>query len=152
MPNESHLHAGQPAGESSSRGPGYEVRDTKIGAIITFLIGLTLLMIVVEVAMGGLLSAISSGQVQTPVTLTQFNKIMEQKTSLVGEADARLGPGAKLPIDSAIDRLATAGIPPISPGRTSVDVNSHSGKSSNGSGTSKDRSVDMPRTPGGQLR
>ena len=112
----------------TERGPGYEVRDTNVKAIVTFLVGLTIFVIIVQVVLWGLLKAISSDKLDAPAPLTAFDIIAEQRQSLRTEEDAKLGEKARMPIEAAIERLAREGIAPISPGKTSTDVNSHSGK------------------------
>ena len=65
MPNESELPSGTPAEMHPptvrGRGPGYEVRDTNVWAVITFIVGLFAALIVTQFGLWGLLNAIAGG-------------------------------------------------------------------------------------------
>ena len=123
--------------------PGYEVRDTNVRAVVTFLIGLTLFILVVQVALWGLLRGLSASsapadaaevaaaeaQVTAPEMLgNQLMALRNREADELGlNKGAEAAPG-RLTIEQAIDSIAERGLPATAPGRTQVDVNSHSGK------------------------
>lgn len=162
MPNESELHAGQPAEAAfAGHGPGYEVRDTNVRSIITFLVGLTLFIIVSQVALWGLFRGISGGEPEPPSPLSTPAMLTEQLRALHAREDAALGLGkeakpgpGRISIDDAIDRLIEQGIPPIEPSHTEADVNSHSGtpareiKTKDAAGKDKDQSTPRDQDQG----
>jgi hypothetical protein len=133
MSDESHLPAGQPATGVTDRGPGYEVRDTRVSAIVTFLVGLFLFIIVAQVFLWGLLRSISSdkpepGAIAAPelILTEQLRQLRKGEDAALGlDTEHKPGPG-KLSINDAIDLLAERGIAPVAP-RTAAEVNSHSG-------------------------
>ena len=129
-----HEHSGD---VHAGRGPGYEVRDTNVRAIVVFLIGLTVLIIVVQVGLWGLLKSIKGEQTGPKLPLTSPEMITDQRKQLntrenetlegYGWVDKKKG-AVRIPISKAIDLLAEQGLPaPARPPRTEVDVNSHSG-------------------------
>ena len=109
-------------------GPGYEVRDTNVRAVVMFTVGLVVFLIVSEVGLGVMIKTFVTDRPADPPKLTAFDVIAEQRQSLKIEEDVKLGENARLPIEAAMDRITRQGVPPISPGKTSVDVNGHAGK------------------------
>lgn len=124
MPNESQYPAGQPASASGvGPGPGYEVRDTNVRAVVTFLVGLTLFLIVAQVFLWGLLRAMSADyKTDAPAVQAAPDMIREQRRNLTALEDA-----SQPSIGRAIDRIAEAGLPVTGAGKTEAEVNSHSG-------------------------
>jgi hypothetical protein len=122
-------------------GPGYEVRDTNVKAIVVFGVGLFTVLIVTQFAMWGLLNSISGGKPEPADPLSTTAVILDQKHRLRAEEDAALGVPAsgsntkgmitsadKLSIAGAIDRIARDGLPKgPDRARSEIEVNSHSG-------------------------
>jgi len=193
MSDETHLHAGEAArvpdagtSTGAKTGPGYEVRDTNVRGILTFVVGLFVALTITQFAMWGLLHAISGGAAKEPAPTSPYAEapdapgfvppvgkvtpevameITEQRRRLDAEEKAtlagRVGPDhntkggpAVIPIDRAIDLIAGRGLPARNrPGRTEVEVNSHSGKpapagGADGKPDTKDaRKADRPDVP-----
>jgi hypothetical protein len=126
MTHESNPPADTPAAGSDS-GPGYELRDTNVRAVVTFLVGLTLLIIVSQVLLWGLLRGMSTSRTQPSAELTTRAMIPQLLDDLHKQEDAVLAGKNGMPIDEAIRRLAEKGIPPTASGLTEADVNSHAG-------------------------
>ena len=128
MPNESHLHAERLAETNPSPealGPGYEVRDTNVSAIVVFIIGLFVSMVVIQVALLWMLRAMTgeTAPASAPAPATTVHVIYDQRTSLT-EAEE----GRKASIDKAIDALADKGIPAVAgPAKTEAEINGHAG-------------------------
>jgi hypothetical protein len=121
----------------AGHGPGYEVRDTNVRAIVIFLIGLTVMIVVVQIGLWGMLKSIKGEQTGPMLPLTSPEMITDQRKQLntrenetlegYGWVDKKKG-AVRIPIGKAIDLLAEQGLPaPGHPPRTEVDVNSHSG-------------------------
>lgn len=136
MPNESQHPAGdatRTAPQAADRGPGYEIRDTNVRAVLLFAVGLFLMLGVVQVSLWALLRGISGApEPQTPREAPDV--ISEQRRQLqAGERETLEGmvKGKKVPgrlsIDEAIDDLAERGLPAGGRARTEVDLNSHGG-------------------------
>ena len=108
---------------STDRGPGYEVRDTKVSAVGAFLVGLFVIVFLVQVFLWIFLRLISGGKPEPPSTLSTPDVIHEQRRQLEQSEAAALKE-----IDRAIETIADKGLP-IYAGkpRTEADVNSHSG-------------------------
>jgi hypothetical protein len=135
MPEESQSHS-----PADGRGPGYEVRDTNVTAIITFIVGLFLVLTFAEVGLWGLLKMITGGKPEPATPLSAHEVVIRQRERLGQEEDATLSgygwadPAKKagavrIPIARAIDLLAERGVPPVAGrARTEVEVNSHSGE------------------------
>jgi hypothetical protein len=153
MANESNPPSGNVEAAQTQPGevgPGYEVRDTNVRAIVMFIAGLFALMLVVEVGLWGLLGSIKDEKSSTfvrpdvrPVAVVDQAQqaeefgIVEQRKQLrhyesevlagkapAGERSAK----SVLPIERAIDILSERGIPPTpGPAKTEAEVNSHSG-------------------------
>lgn len=108
---------------SADRGPGYEVRDTKVSAVVAFLVGLFLMVFLVQVFLWVFLRAISGGKPEPPSTLSTPDVIHDQRRQLEQNEAAALKE-----IDRAIETIAEKGLP-IYTGkpRTEADMNSHAG-------------------------
>lgn len=153
MPNESHPHAGHPAEPDPAPGvgPGYEVRDTNVRAILIFVVGMVVLIVLSEIGLWGMLKGImgddtaptakneAASQSAASQSMEAPSVLTEQLRALRASEDEALGAPAswvktkdgkalRIPITDAIDRLAERGLPPATgPARTEVEVNSHSG-------------------------
>jgi hypothetical protein len=144
MPNETRLHAGEPADThpaDTSRGPGYEVRDTNVRSIVVFTIGMFLALTVTQFSMWGLLKVITGGKPERADPLSgpevagrQLETLRRDEGALLGgygwadPAKKKDGP-VRIPIDRAIDLIAERGVPSSGgSARTEVEVNSHSGE------------------------
>lgn len=144
-----NVEANPPAGAEA--GPGYEVRDTNVRAVVTFLIGLTLFILVVQVSLWGMLRALSSGEEAPPAStpaavptgeaaeamppITPRDMLADQLRALRRREDTELGlvpdtppASGRLTIEQAIDAVAERGLPAVGTGRTAAEMNSHSGK------------------------
>jgi hypothetical protein len=121
------------------RGPGYEVRDTSVRAIVLFGVGLAILCLIAQVGLWGLLKVISGGQPEPPSPFKAPDLIREQRARLHAREHAALEGGygwndkaagtVKIPIDDAMKLVAERGLPVTSTTpRTEVDINSHAGK------------------------
>lgn len=140
MPNESNLPAGHPtetAPPDALRGPGYEVRDTNVRAVVVFLAGMFLVLLVVVVGLRGLLNSLRGRgsnwdrSVENPDVITEQLLDLRRYEADVLAGKARAGKEssgrAVLPIETAIEVLAERGIPPVpGPPKTEAEVNSHS--------------------------
>jgi hypothetical protein len=125
MPTESQFPAGHPStttGAGGGGGPGYEVRDTNIRAVVAFLVALTLFVIISQVFLWGLLRALSGDKPESATPLTTPDMIHEQRRVLNAKEDAALAT-----IDRAIEQIAERGLPVTGAGRTEAEVNSHAG-------------------------
>jgi hypothetical protein len=113
----------------TGRGPGYEVRDTNVQAVVIFLVGLSLLLLVSQVFLWGLLRGMSSAVPEPKAELTTPPMIPGLLDALHEKEDAVLAgkAGQSIPIDDAIRQLVEKGIPPTAAGLTEADVNSHAG-------------------------
>ncbi|MFO0953859.1 MAG: hypothetical protein U0835_22425 [Isosphaeraceae bacterium] len=120
MSHESHASATPPP----DTGLGYEIRDTNVRAVVTFLVGLSLFVVVSQVFLWGLLKALSADKPAREALLTTPDMIQVQRQELNRKEDAALAN-----IERAIDRIADQGLPapPAGPGKTEAEVNSHSG-------------------------
>lgn len=104
-------------------GPGYEVRDTNIRAVVTFLVGLTLFIIVVQVFLWGLLRGIAGPRAEQPPGLTTSPMIPQLLHDLRQHETAVLaGKTGGVPIEEAMRQLAEKGIAPSAADRTEADV------------------------------
>jgi hypothetical protein len=126
-------------------GPGYEVRDTNVRAVVMFLVGLTLLVIVVEVLIWGLFRGMSNTHTQPQAELTTQAMIPQLLEDLHKQEDDVLAGKNGMPIDEAIRRLAEQGIPPTASGLTEADVNSHAGIPASKDEASKTKGKDAPK-------
>src|SRR5258708_18907909 len=116
MPTESQFPAGHPStttGAGGGGGPGYEVRDTNIRAVVAFLVALTLFVIVSQLFLWGLLRALSGDKPESATPLTTPDMIHEQRRVLNAKEDAALAT-----IDRAIEQIAERGLPVTGAGRT----------------------------------
>ena len=136
MTHENDPPASTPGGDPGA-GPGYEVRDTNVRAVVTFLVGLALLVIVAQVLLWGLLHLMSTTRVQPTAELTTQAMIPQLLAELHKQEDAVLAGKNGLPIDEAMHRLAVEGIPLTASGLTEADVNSHAGIPASKDSTSK---------------
>jgi len=150
MSNESHLHAGQAADThptDAARGPGYEVRDTNVWAVLKFIIALGLFIVVCQVALWGLLKSIRGDRteafdpkttlaveddrraVKLDLTAQRHELRAFEENVLAGKQPAGRNSGKTvIPIDRAIELLAERGVPPIpGPAKTQAEVNAHAG-------------------------
>jgi hypothetical protein len=129
-------------------GPGYEVRDTNVRAVVTFLVGLTLLVIVVQVALWGLLRGMS-GSFATPRTeLAAPATIPAQLEALHKSEDETLAGKGGVPVDEAMRRIAEKGLPLSAAGLTEADVSSHAGipaSKTTDANKDKDKAKDAPK-------
>jgi hypothetical protein len=116
-------HPSHPTDVPTDRGPGYEVRDTKVSAVAAFIVGLFVLVFLVQVFLWILMRAISGGVPEPPSTLSPPDVIHDQRRALEqSEAAALKG------IDRAIEAIADKGLPVYTgKPRTEADMNSHSG-------------------------
>src|SRR5262249_5456621 len=118
------MPAGQPAEVppvGTVLGPGYEVRDTNVRSVVTFIASLFLFLLVCQVALWGLLQAIRGREGAGRFTAESApDVITEQLTQLrahgadvlKGEAPAGKEAGKiRISVDRAIDLLAERGIP-----------------------------------------
>src|SRR5262245_61779352 len=137
MAHETNLPAGRPAEASTLT--GYEVRDTNVRAIIAFLIGLTVFLVVVQVVLWGVLRALSSDKPEDTGPLTNPETIHVQRQALNARDDEQLKA-----VQIAIDRIAETGLAPV-PARTAVEVNSHAGKPA-GEGPAQGKDSDPSKT------
>lgn len=110
-------------------GPGYEVRDINVRAVLTFVVGLCLLILVSQVFLWGLLRGMSSAVPEPRAEMTTPPMIPGLLDALHEKEDAVLAgkAGQSIPIDDAIRQLVEKGIPPTAAGLTEADVNSHAG-------------------------
>jgi hypothetical protein len=121
------------------RGPGYEVRDTNVRALVLFAIGLSVMVVVSQAGLWGLLKAISGDEPEPPSPFKAPEVVHEQRVQLQAREHAALQGGygwtdkaagtVKIPIEDAMKLIADRGLPVTSTKpRTEVDVNSHAGK------------------------
>lgn len=129
MAHETNVPAGPPA--EASLASGYELRDTNVRAIVTFLVFLTVFIVVVQVILWGLLRALSSDKPEDTGPLTNPETIHVQRQALNAREDEQLKA-----VQAAIDKIAETGLAPV-PARTAVEVNGHAGKPA-GDGQSKE--------------
>jgi hypothetical protein len=123
MPTESQFPAGHPATTTGAAGgSGYEVRDANVRAVVTFLVGLTLFVIISLVFLWGLLRALAGDRPESPTPLSAPDLIHEQRRVLNAKEDAALAT-----IDRAIEQIAERGLPVTGAGRTEAEINSHAG-------------------------
>ncbi|MGE3821437.1 MAG: hypothetical protein AB7I30_18665 [Isosphaeraceae bacterium] len=122
--------------------PGYEVRDTNVRAVIIFLIGLILFLVVVQFALWAMLRGLAASSSTIPRPTTEPIKprsapemLGEQLRALRLREDAELGigssappPSGRLTIEQAIDAIAEKGLPATAAGLTEADVVGHSGQ------------------------
>jgi hypothetical protein len=121
-------------------GPGYEVRDTNIKAIVLFAVGLVVLLLVSQVGLWVLLKALRGDGAIDRETPSAPEVIVEQRRRLnAGESALLDAPPARIrekdgtvrvriPIEQAVKLLSERGIPPSTgPARTEIEVNSHDG-------------------------
>jgi hypothetical protein len=124
-----------PAGNT---GPGYEVRDTNVRGVVTFLVGLTLFVILSQVFLWGVLRGLSPSQPTpptdaaslglTPAQVEDLRRTIPRQLRELHEAEAAVLAGKDgLSIDEAMRRLAEKGIEPSAAGLTEADVSSHAG-------------------------
>jgi hypothetical protein len=126
-----------PQGQTQQRGPGYEVRDTNVKVVVTFIVGLFVFLAFCEFAIMGLLKVLRTPGAEsfTPeapdVIAAQLRRLRtEESNVLAGTAPAGKNSAETIhiPIDRAIELLAERGIPPIpGPLKTEAEVNGHSG-------------------------
>lgn len=117
---------------ASGRGPGYEVRDTNVRAVVTFLVGLTLFVVVVQVFLWGLLRGIAEPdpRAAAPPQISNPAQVAELLHALREREDAALaGKTGGLSVDDALRRLAEQGIPPTGAGKTEADLAAERAKS-----------------------
>jgi hypothetical protein len=116
-------HASHPPEGAATKGPGYEVRDAKVSAVATFMLGLFVLAFVLQVLLWVLLKLISGGTPEPPSPLEPPDVIHEQRRQLGEREEAALKD-----IDRAIEAIAEKGVPVYSgKPRTEADINSHAG-------------------------
>lgn len=117
-PDETQSPAGRaaemhPSPAAGGVGPGYEVRDTNIKGVVTFIVGLFAVLIVTEFGLRGLLDAINVPRTTPPPTASAYTEpqqpgavvapprgkvtpesvleIVEQRRKLRADEDATLG-------------------------------------------------------------
>lgn len=148
MHGEIDPQGGLPSGSVASAslagvdvGPGYEVRDTNVWAIIYFLIGLFIFLLFVMGSMWVMLESLAGkADTRPPIPGRKPSEgvaILDQRRKLSDYEDrtlngttspAKPGDPIHVPIGRAIDLLADRGLPPMSgPGVTEADLNSHNG-------------------------
>ena len=152
--NESRHPAGQPADShpsAAAQGPGYEVRDTNVRAIVGFMGCLFLFVFVAQMGLWALLGSYRDGGdepfvkpvVVAPPALTgtvappaefgiveQFHRLRSYEDDvLAGKGPAGVSSGKTvISVERAVDLLTDRGIPPLpGPARTEDEVNAHSG-------------------------
>ncbi len=126
---------------SETRTIGYEVRDTNIVAIVTFIVGLFLTLAFTQIGVWMFLKAISADKPTTAMELLPRAAALRQRQRLSAEEDAVLkdygwaggvadkkARPVRIPIDRAIELLSERGVPPTPDRpRSEIEVNSHSG-------------------------
>ena len=153
--NESNLPADRPANlhpGDAARGPGYEVRDTNVRALVIFIACLFLFVAVAQWGLWALLglfrdrageeafvkpvstsSAVTPGQPAPPSEFGINEQLRQlrsyEKGVLAGQGPAGDSSGKTvIAVDRALDLLIERGIPPIAgPAQTEAEVNAHSG-------------------------
>jgi len=145
MHGESEPQGGLPSGSvavaGADAGPGYEVRDTDVWAIIYFLVGLFIFLLFVMGSMWVMLESLAGPPETRPpipgrqpsmgvVILDQRRRLSDYEDRTLNETTSPAKPGepVHVPIGRAIDLLAERGLPPMpGPGVTEADLNSHNG-------------------------
>lgn len=116
---------------------GYELRDTNVRSVIIFMVGLTLFLIVAQVALWVTLKGLNGGNPETRAPLSMPPMADGEYLKLRSHEDEVLGVSAwvdksngkvRIPVDRAIDLLSERGLPPTGSGKTEAQINSHSGK------------------------
>lgn len=121
------------------RGPGYEVRDTNVRAIVLFGVGLAIVVLISQIVLWGLLKGISGGQPEAPSAFKSPDVVYDQRMQLQDRERYVLEGGyhwkdksagsVEIPIQDAMKLVAERGLPVTSTKpRTEIDVNSHAGK------------------------
>ena len=129
------MHANETHSIDDSR--GYEVRDTKVRAIVFFMIGLTLFLVITQFALWALLKGLGGGVSEGHVSLSmppmaddEYHKLRKHEEDVL-ESSAWIDKTAgkvRIPIDRAIELLSERGLPSTGSGKTGAEMNSHSGK------------------------
>jgi hypothetical protein len=138
-------HESQAPFEEPAAGPGYEVRDTNVRTVITFMVVLLVIIAILQMGLWGLLRGLRNDKIpaftrpdETPIAVVDqpaqpkefgIDEQLRMLRSHESEVLAGKTPAGKsssrtvLPIDQAIDLLADRGIPPIpGPPKTEAEV------------------------------
>lgn len=118
-------------------GPGYEVRDTNVRAVINFMIALGVLLILVQIGLWIMLKGLAGGVPEPHAALSmppmadgEYYKLRGRETEILGKSawvDKSAGK-VRIPVNRAIELLSERGLPQTGAGKTEAEMNSHSGK------------------------
>src|SRR4051794_22565718 len=98
MPDETNLPDRAPAPPRYADGPGYEVRDTNVRAVVTFLMGLVMFMGGAQVVVGGVFELLRKEErpagpttIRTPPLIPEQLRVLRRReAAALGRVDAAI--------------------------------------------------------------